>query len=340
MAEVVCLSHEEINGVATTREYIDAVRSAYRERGNGAPTEPRTSLQNDDPAGLFNNYIAILPERGVMGGYTYSAGFGSADAWLVTPLFDAESGRPLGILDGSTINTYKTGAAGAVGIDALAREDASVLSVFGSGAQAFGQVRAAVAVRDFTEIRVYSPTQAHRESFAETLTTEFGRNAHAVNSPAEAVKTADVVVTATTASEPVFDADDLQPGTHINAVGQYHPEKREIESAVIRRSTYVPDLRERAFQDAGSFLLALEEGAITEDTIHGELGDVLVGTVPGRTNANEITVFDSGGTALETVASAAVAYENATERGLGSTMTFTPASEVYEGKKGTSADEL
>ncbi len=340
MMEAVYLSHDEISGLATAADHVEAVRKAYCERGNGAPTEPRTALSNENPAGLLNSYIAILPKKGVMGGYTYSAGFSDADAWLITPLFDAKTGRPLAILDGSALNTYKTGAAGAVGIDALARANSRVLSVFGSGAQAFGQVRAAVAVRDFDEIYVYSPTQAHRESFAERISSEFDQAARAVDTPAEAVQPADVIITATTASEPVFDGADLQPGTHVNAIGQYDPRKRELASDVLRRGTYVVDLMARAFQDAGSFVLAVEEGAIDDDHIHGELGDVLVGTVPGRETDDEITVFDSGGTAIETLASAAMVYEEASSRGLGSTISFTPASQAYEGKKGTSADEL
>ncbi len=334
------LSYEDISGAATVGEHVEAVRWAYRQRGEGAPTAPRTSLQSDDPPGLLNSYIAILPETGVMGGYTYSAGFGDEDAWLMTPLFDTESGRPIGLLDGAALNTYKTGAAGAVGIDALAREDARVLSVFGSGAQAYGQVLAAAEVRDFRELYVYSPTPEHRENFAAAMERETGIEAEAVGSPADAVTVADVIVTATTASTPVFEADQLRPGTHINAIGQYDPQKRELPGQVVRDATYVPDLRERAFQDAGSFLLAREEGLVDDDHIHGELGDVLAGTVPGRTDRDEITIFDSGGTALETVASAALAYEKAVEKGSGTELPFTPASEGYEGKKGNTAEEL
>ncbi len=336
----VFLSYDDVSGIARVPHYIEAVRSAYRQRGNGAPTAPRTSLQSEQPPGLLNSYVAILPETGVMGGYTYSAGFSDEDAWLMTPLFGAKTGRPLALIDGSVFNTYKTGAAGAVGIDALAREDAEVLAVFGSGAQAYGQVLAAVEVRDFKELLVYSPTPEHRESFAAEMGEELRLDATAVESPAEALESADVVVTATTASEPVFDPEDVQPGTHINAIGQYDPQKREIPGETVRDATYVADLRDRVFQDAGSFLLAREEGLIDDDHIHGELGDVLVGSVPGRTTEDEITMFDSGGTAIETVASAALVYRKAMDLGRGTELSFTPASEAYEGKKGSSSDEL
>lgn len=340
MDETLFLTTDEIAGLATAREYIDVVRDGYRERGNGAPTKPRTSLESDDPPGLLNSYVAILPEAGVMGGYTYSAGFTDEDAWLLTPLFDATTGRPLAVLDGAAINTYKTGAAGAVGIDALAREDSDVLSVFGSGAQARGQVRAAVEVRDFEELLIYSPTPEHRNSFAKEMDEQYDLDAQGVNSPGAAVTPADVIVTATNANEPVFDGSDLQPGTHVTAIGQYHPEKRELDADTIRRSMYVVDLRERVTQDAGAFLLALDEGAVDDHHVHAEIGDILTGAAHGRTSDDEITVFDSGGTAIETVASAGLAYRRAVDRGLGSPMQVTPASQVYEGKQGSSAEEL
>lgn len=340
MAEVRFLSAEAIGGLTTAGEHVDAVRDGYCERGNGAPTKPRTSLRNDQPAGLLNSYTAILPEAGMMGGYMYSAGFESEDAWLLTPLFDAQTGRPLAVLDGAAINTYKTGAVGAVGIDALAREDAQVLSVFGSGAQARGQVRGAVTVRDFEQLLVYSPTPDHRESFAAEMGEAFDLEARAVSSPERAVTPADVIITATNASVPVFDGTDLQPGTHVTAIGQYDPTKRELDAETVRQATYVVDLRERADQDAGSLLGAIERGAIDHTHIHGELGAVLTGTVPGRTSETEITVFDSGGTAIETVASAGLAYRKAVDQDLGSPFPLKPASEVYEGKQGSTTDEL
>ncbi len=340
MVDVIFLSHEQIAELTTVAEHVDAVKDAYRQRGNGAPADPRTALESDDPTGLLNCYVAILPDTGVMGGYTYAAGFGSEDAWLMTPLFDAKTGRPVALLDGAAFNTQKTGAAGAIGIDTLARENSSVLSVFGSGAQARGQVLAATEVRDFNELLVYSPTKEHRESFASEMNDLLPLEARAVDTSSDAVRAADVIVTATTASEPVFAAEELQPGTHINAIGQYHPEKRELSSDVVRRSTYVIDLQERAFQDAGSFLLAVEEGAIDEDHIHCEVGDILAGTAEGRTNSEEITVFDSGGTAIETVASAGLVYQKARERELGKELSFMPASHAYEGKKRDTADEL
>jgi alanine dehydrogenase len=332
MTDALYLSGDELEGLATVPELIDAVREGYRQRGEGAPAKPRTTLTSDDPGGMLTGYLAVLPETGAMGGYTYSAGFGASDAWFLTPIFDAESGEPLAVLDGAWMNPLKTGAAGAVGLDALAREDATDLAVIGSGTQARGQLRAAAAVREFETVRVYSPTGEHRESFAADFDERLAAAVTPVGTSAAAIRGADAVITATRASEPVFDAGDLDPGTHVTAMGQYHPEKRELDAGTIARATYVPDLRERAFQDAGSFLAALDAGRIDENHVHAELGEVIAGEAPGRTSPEEITVFDSGGTAIETVAAAHLLYERAVEEGLGTGIEIDPASEGMPGR--------
>jgi len=332
MSEPLFLTSEDVAGLATPAEYVDAVRQGYRERGEGAPAEPRTTLFNDSPAGMLTGYLAVLPETGAMGGYTYAAGFGGADAHFVLPVFDAESGEPLAVVDGASLNPFKTGAAGAVGVDALARTDAADLAVIGSGAQARGQVRATATVRNFDRVEVYSPTADHREAFAAELNEELDATVAAVASSAAAVEGADVVITATTAAEPVFDGELLADGAHVTAMGQYHPEKRELDTTTVERATYVPDLRARVTQDAGSFIHAMEAGVVDEDHVHAELGEVVAGGAPGRTAADEITVFDSGGTAIETVAAGHMLYERAREAGLGEEMAFSPASEALTGR--------
>jgi alanine dehydrogenase len=162
----------------------------------------------------------------------------------------------------------------------------------------------------------------------------------AVGSSAAAVDGADIVITATNASDPVVDSDDIDAGTHINAIGQYDPEKRELDAETVRRAVYVPDLRARALQDAGSFLQAREAGVVDEAHIHAELGEVVAGNTAGRTDEEEVTVFDSGGTALETLSSAALLYRRAIEAGKGTEITLASASEVYTGKQHDTSEEL
>ncbi len=332
MTETLFLSSGEVADLATPAEYVDAVREGYRQRGEGAPAEPRTKLVSDDPKGMFTSYTAVLPETGAMGGYMYSAGFGAADAWFVTPLFDAESGEPLALVDGASMNPFKTGAAGAVAVDELAREDAESVAIVGSGAQARGQLRAVDAVRDLDTVWVYSPTKENRENFAGEMNKLLDASVASVASSAAAIEGADIVITATTASEPVFDGDQLEPGTHVTAMGQYNPQKRELDTTTVERAKYVLDLRGRAAKDAGSLMYAVEEGVVDENHVYAELGDVVAGTVPGREDDEEITVFDSGGTGIETVASAYMLYERAVEDGRGTTVELSPASEALTGQ--------
>lgn len=332
MTDALFLTSEEVSGLATPSEYVEVVHEGYRQRGEGAPARPRAKLTNAEPPGMLTDYSAVLPETGAMGGYMYAAGFGEEDAWFVAPVFDAESGEPLALLDGASMNPFKTGATGAVGIDALAREDAKTLALLGAGSQARGQLRAAATVRDLDSVWVYSPTKDSRESFAAEMNEQLEPSVAAVASSAAAVEEADIVVTATTASDPVFDGDLLAAGTHVTAMGQYHPNKRELDATTIERATYIPDLRERVMEDAGSFIAAVEEGVVSEDDIHAELGEVVAGEAPGRETEEDITVFDSGGTGIETVAAAHMLYEKASDEGLGSEISFAPASEALTGR--------
>ncbi|ELY57435.1 ornithine cyclodeaminase family protein [Natronolimnohabitans innermongolicus] len=331
MTATLFCSSDDVSDLASPADYVDAVRDGYRQRGEGAPAQPRSKFFRADPEGMLTTYAAVLPDTGAMGGYMYSAGFGAGDAWFMTPLFDADSGAPLALLDGASMNPHKTGAAGAVAVDELAREDSDTLAIIGSGAQARGQLRATATVREFAEVRVYSPTPESRESFAADADDALEADVRAVDSSAAAVSGADVVVTATRATEPVFDGDDLEPGTHVTAMGQYSPDAREVDTTTLERATYVPDLRDRATFDSGEFLQALEEGAMTEDDIHAELGDIVADEAPGRTSDDEITLFDSGGTGIETVAAAYMLYERAEREDVGQTIDFAPASEALTG---------
>ncbi|MXR52814.1 ornithine cyclodeaminase family protein [Halovenus sp. WSH3] len=326
------LQSEEVADLATPAEYVEVVREGYRQRGEGAQAEPRTRLNNADPPGFLTGYFAILPETGAMGGYTYAAGFGQQDAQFVLPLFDAESGELLSIIDGASMNPWKTGAAGAVGIDELAREDATELGIIGSGTQARGQLHGAAAVRDLERVRVFSPTESNREAFAAEMDDQLDAAVEPVESTEQAVSDVDVLITATTATEPVFDGEDLSPGTHVTAMGSYHPTNHEVDPTTVARSKYVPDLRGRIDTDAGAYRTALEEGAIEEGHVHAELGEIVAGAVPGRESADEITLFDSGGTAIETVAAAKLLYDRAREKGLGETLDISSASEAFPGR--------
>jgi alanine dehydrogenase len=219
MTEVLFLRSDELADLATPAEYVDAVRAGYRSHGNEGSAEPRTKLVSGDPPGMCTGYLAVLPAVGAMGGYTYAAGFGDEDAHFVLPLFDADSGRLEALLDGASMNPFKTGAAGAVAVDELARPDARTCGLIGSGAQARGQLRATATVRNFETVRVYSPTADHRAAFAAEFDDRLDADVRAVATPAAAIDGADVVITATRAEAPVFDDADLPDDAHVTAMG-------------------------------------------------------------------------------------------------------------------------
>jgi alanine dehydrogenase len=319
------LPSDALADLAEMPEYVDAVRAGYREHGEaGALTEARTKLFHPEQEGMLMYYGALLPATGVMGTFTYAGEFADGDARFLTFLLDAGTGAPLCLVDSPSVNPYKTGATGGVGVDALASEDAGTVGVIGSGVQAKAQLLATTVVRDVDDVRVYSPTPAHRQAFATTMNGRLDADVRAVGAVSDAADGADVVVTATRATEPVVTWDDLSPGTHVTAMGQSHPERRELDAETIARGVYVPDHRGRAELASGELLLAREDERSGRPDVHAELGEVIAGTAPGRTSETDVTVFDSGGTGLETVAATHMIYERAVAADYGVELSMTP----------------
>lgn len=328
MSEMLYLASGDVRDVATVSDYIDAVRAGYVQRGRGAPAEPRSKLHRGDPDSFLMYYGALLPESGVMGVFAYVTGFGD-DSWFLTYLVDADDGDPTALIDSPAVNPYKTGATGAVAVDALAREDATTIGLIGSGTQARGQLLATDKVRDLSDVAVYSPTEANRRAFANEMDPRIAGDVRPVASSVAAVADRDIVITATTSDSPVFDGEALSPGTHVTAMGQSHPERRELDATTVARSRYVADLRRRVETASGSFCLARRDGVIDDGHLAGELGEVLVGDTPGRQDDRQITVFDSGGTGIETVAASHMVYQRAVELGRGTALPITPGSEGF-----------
>lgn len=333
------LSADDLRGLAEASDYVDAAREAYRERGEGMPANAPSSLATVDPHADLTGYMAMLPGMGVMGGYMYSVGGPDRDGWFITPLWDIHTGKLLALLDGGYWNPLKTGAAGALGAEHLAREDAETVGVIGTSRVAYGALQTLAVVRDLAEVRVFSRTVENRERFAQTVEEDFGVDGVAVDSSDGTVEGVDILITATVASDPVFDGTKLEPGVHVNAMGQSGHE-RELDVEAFRRADkYVPDLRERVFAHglqerlrmAGGFVRAYDEGVVGDNHIYAELGSIVAGRVPGRTDDDEITIFDSTGVGVETIAGAAMLYEKAVDAGLGTELSITSYKDATPG---------
>jgi ornithine cyclodeaminase/alanine dehydrogenase-like protein (mu-crystallin family) len=231
-------------------------------------------------------------------------------------LHDGETGRLVAVLNASPITEIRTAAVSAVATKMLARTGARVVAVLGSGVQGRAHVQAMQAVLEDPEIRIWSRTPAHAEALA--------LESHAVvcADVAEALAGADVVCTCTASREPVLRRDWLAPGTHVNAVGASLPTARELDARTVAEASLYVDRRESTLSEAGDYLIAVEEAGIGPHHIKAELGEVLVGTKPGRGSDAELTVFKSLGIAAEDLAAADLCVRRAREQGVGVEVEF------------------
>lgn len=237
---------------------------------------------------------------------------------LVTVL-DAETGTPIALLEGGTLTAIRTGAASGAATDLLARKDAQIAAIFGSGVQARTQLEAVCTVRHIKEVRVFSLDHYQAEQFASEM-AGYGPIPAAIivaEDSDSAVHGADIVCTATTSSTPVFDGNLLEPGTHVNGVGSFIPTMQEVDLTTVQRSLVVVDSRSAVWEEAGDLIIPLQNDDITEDHIHAELGEIVAGTRLGRQNSGQITFFKSVGVAVQDVAAADIALKNALAQGLG-----------------------
>ena len=219
-------------------------------------------------------------------------------------LFEADHGRLLAIMDASSITAIRTAAVSGVATRALAREDAGDLAILGSGVQAASHLDAMAAVRPLRRVRVWSRTPEHAREFARRESERAGVAIEPVDSPRAAVEGADLVCTVTAARQPVLEGAWIAAGAHVNAVGACFATARELDAAAVARARLYVDARESALAEAGDFLLARGEGAVGDDHIRGELGDLVLGRVAGRQSAADVTLFESLGLAVEDLAAA------------------------------------
>ena len=232
-------------------------------------------------------------------------------------LFDTDYGLPVAILDASEVTAIRTAAVSGVATELLAREEATELAILVSGVQARTHLEAMLEARSFERVRVYSPTESNRRSFAERARARHGVAVEAVESSEEAARGADVICTVTSSGKPVLEGAWIAPGTHVNAAGSSVKFTRELDTDAVVRARLFVDRTESTVNEAGDFLFPKEEGAIDETHILGEIGDVLLGEAAGRTSEEEITLFKSLGLAVEDLVSAHYVLERARAEGVG-----------------------
>jgi ornithine cyclodeaminase/alanine dehydrogenase len=304
---------------------IEAVEMGFRRLSAGEVVMPQRTVTpvvaHDGTLLCMPAYVESQPEVlcvKVVTAYGQNiARHSEAPVQGVVLLHRPETGRLIAIIEAEYLTAVRTGAAGGVAAKVLACADATVATVFGVGAQARTQLIALSVVRPLRSVFVLSKHDPRTDSFCHEMATLLGCNVLAATDPEEAVRRSDVIITATNATEPVFRGEWLRPGTHVTAVGAFTRSTRELDSETVRRSKLYVDHRAAALLEAGDVLIPLGEGAIAPDHIVGEVGEVLLGLVPGRTQADEITVFKSVGLAVQDAMVANSVYQRAIELGLG-----------------------
>lgn len=326
--EVLIVSQREVAEFLPMGECMEAVATALAEVADGTAMLPlRSILWLPGKVGGFGLMpAALLPER-VVGLKAITFFPGNEGTELDTHqgavlLFEAERGVLLAVMDATSITAIRTAAASGVATRLLAREDAGDLAILGSGTQARTHLEAMAIARPLRRVRVASQDLDRAKAFARRESGRHGVEVEPVASAREAVEGADIVCTVTSSKEPVLLGEWIRPGAHVNAVGSSVPFARELDTAAVVRSRLYVDRRESAVNEAGDFLIPKKEGAISDDHILGEIGELLTGRARGRETPEDVTLFKSLGIAVEDIASARLIYEKAKKSGSGRFLEF------------------
>jgi ornithine cyclodeaminase/alanine dehydrogenase-like protein (mu-crystallin family) len=303
-------------------ELIDVLRSTMIQVSEGTAHMPLRSLMTlpgrNERLGLMQGYLAPANCVGVklVSLVPDAAARGQSSHLGLLILYDADGLRPVALLSGSAVTARRTAAASAVATAALARSDARVLAVLGTGEQAAAHIEALTAFRVFEEVRIWGRRAAAARALADQMAAR-GTVVRACESVAQAVDEADVVCTTTSAQTPILPGRLVRSGTHVNLVGSSTPDRCETDDELVRRAAFFVDSRQSALHQAAELLGAIERGVVKPEHIRAEIGEVLSGASPGRTSNDEVTVYKSLGVVAQDIAAARLAFERAEQAQVG-----------------------
>ena len=327
MSELLVLAHEDVKRLLPMDECIELMAEALSGLARGRSWQPlRFVVRPPEEQSLMGlmpaHHASPQPAYGLKAVCIFpgnpARGLDAHQGGVL--LFDGETGQLRALIDGSAVTSIRTAAVSAVATRALARPDSRVLAILGSGVQAWPHLEAMAKVLPFEQARVWSRTPEHAQAFAAEAKVPFP--VEAADSAEAAVRGADVVVTVTSAGEPIVERGWLSPGVHVNAVGSSIPTARELDSATISAAALFVDRRESTVNESGEYLRAVEEEGVGPDHIRAELGEVLVGSHEGRRSDEELTVFVSLGLAVEDLAAAEYLDRRARSEGAGAVVRF------------------
>lgn len=323
---MLVLSRRDVEELLDLDALVDVVAAAMVDLSAGrASMPPRGAAMVDDRDAFLGSMPAYVPSLDALASklvtlFPHNEGGDLPTHQALIAVFDPEDGRPTALLDGTHITAARTAAGSALSVRLLARDDASVLAVLGTGVQARAHARAVARVRTLTELRLAGRDPGRTEAAAADLADELGLPARAASTYADALAGADVVCACTHALEPVVRREWLSPGAHVTSVG-YNPNGRELDDATVADALVVVESRASALAPvpAGSNDLngPIEAGLIGPGHVHAELGELATGTRPGRADREQITLYKSVGVAVQDAAAAALVLAAARERGMG-----------------------
>lgn len=319
------LSRQDVKMALSMAEAIEVVKNAFAQLSAGEATVPlRTPIEVSRHEGVVLFMPAYLIRTDalavkIVSVYPRNLKAGLPTIHAVVVVVEADTGRPVALMEGGYLTALRTGAASGAATDLLARQDARTVAIFGAGTQGRTQLEAVCQVRDISRAWVCDMNAQAAERYVQEMRGQ-GRvpaDLRVAASPSEAVREADVICTATTSSTPVFDGHDLRPGTHINAIGAFTPQMQEVDFETIRQARIVVDSRAACLAEAGDLIIPLRKGLITEADIYAELGEIAAGIKPGRKDDQQITYFKSVGSAVQDAAVAQRILAEAESKGLG-----------------------
>ncbi len=319
----ILLRESHIRELLTMKETISVMEEALQAFSAGGVVQPvRTTV----PVQAHGGFVALMPAyltgQEALGAkavafYASNAERGLPTHLAVILLWDSSTGSLLALLDGRLITEMRTAAVSAAATKLLANPDARTLAILGAGVQARSHLEALRLVRPLQRVRVWTRTPSHAAAFAREMADRFPISVEVSASADEAVRGAEIIVTATSARTPVLAGRSVAPGAHINAIGAPRPDWRELDTELVARARVFVDSRAGAVVESGDLILPMREGAIRESHLQGELGEALAGKVQGRRTREEITLFKSLGMAVEDVATARYVYDRARANGIG-----------------------
>ena len=323
--KILALSHEEVLELLPIKECIGVMREALTALAAGKAHQPlRTIIRPPDAQGVMGLMPAYMSgDRAAFGLKAICVFPGNPARGMdshqgAVLLFSAETGELLAVMNASAITAIRTAAVSGVATDLLARVDACSLAMIGSGVQARSHLLAMSEVRSIKRCRIASRHFEHAQNFAQEMRSNFSFALEPVETVEEALRGADLIVTTTTAVEPIVRREWISAGAHLNLVGSSTPKTREVDSETMAAASLFVDRRESTINEAGDYLLAAREGVIGPDHIRAEIGEVLTREKPGRTSPDEITCFKSLGIATEDLFAAEYLYRRARQEKVGS----------------------